>query len=276
VRPDVIAGFSDGVVWWRSPIGDHFPLLHTTDRGWHFELYESDAVHVGSVGRGPVFQDDDYVHWNLAQASTAAISASDGSARWRHDGTSFACSGKVAVVREVSGGRWETWPVRCRYRGTSRYDKGAGTSTYADLDVVVEGFEVASGRTTWSVPLGAAVAFMHEAAAATVVSDSEVLVQAETGPVAVSLADGATRRPGAGEAFWCATRVVEFEYRETLRLASGSVNTWRGGTLFDPCTANGEPTSAVPATVASYHGVTVGERTVVSTGRGLVAYDRRG
>jgi hypothetical protein len=138
----------------------------------------------------------------------------------------------------------------------------------------MEGFDVRTGATTWSLALGPAEAFMDEDIDATAVSDSEVLVQGATGPVIVDLGRGSTRTPGKGEAFWCTTNVI-FDYREPRHLPNGATsNSRRGETRLDPCAADGSPTTAVPVHLAKALGATVGDRTVVATSRGLVAYDR--
>ncbi len=276
IRPDVFAGFSDGSVRWESPIGQHFPLFFSSDYGWQFRLYESAGVHVGSVGRPPLLDDGTVVHVNLAAARTVGISATDGSSRWREDATSFACQGQVTVERRLPDADSEAWPVRCRYRGTARHDRASGTTAYTDLDVVIEGFDVRSGRTTWSVPLGAAETFLAGRRDATEVSGEEVLVQAAAGPVVVHLGDGTTRRPASEEVFWCGREPETFEYRETYVAQGRSTNTWRGGTLLNPCTADGGATISLPTQLAPSHGATVGSRTVIATDKGLVAYERGG
>lgn len=275
-QPEVLAGFQDGTVRWRSPLTSHFSAGYSTDKGWHFVLYKSAGLHVGSVGHPADRDDSSTVVTDLSKVQTAAIDAATGSSAWRSDGTDFTCNTAVVLERAVADDRSEPWPVRCRYKGFVRYDRATRATTYEGLDVTVEGFDVPTGKTTWSVPLGPAEAFMDEETDATPVGDSEVLLQGATGSLIVDLGSGATRLPGKGETFWCATNVI-FEYRETSYLTDGRTsNSWRGETLLDPCTADRSPTTAVPRHLARSLGATVGERTVVATGRGLVAYDRGG
>jgi hypothetical protein len=212
------------------------------------------------------------IDWSRSE--TAAIAAATGAAVWHEDGTRFVCQGKVALDRKVDDGRSEPWPVRCRYRGIGRYDRTTGAATYDGLDVTLEGFDVPTGTTTWSVPMGAAEAFMKGDVNATPLSDREVLVQAATRPVVVDLANGRTRRPATGERFWCNNDVV-FEYRESRYYSDGtSSNSWRGGSVLRSCTADGSPAAAMPKQLPPSVGATVGSRTAIATDGGLVAFDR--
>lgn len=274
-QPELLAGFAEGTVRWRSPLARHFPDGFTTDEGWHFGLYRSAGLHVGSVGSADG-EEPSVVVVDLGQSHTAAIDTATGSSAWQAPGTSFLCSSKVDLYRTVAEGRTELWPVRCRYRGVARYDRVSGRPSYDGLDVTMEGFDPATGRTTWSLPLGAAEAFMKEGYEAIAVGDTEVLVHGATGPLIVDLADGSTRSPAKEETFWCGTNGF-LQYRESRRFSDGrSSDRWRGGTLLSRCTADGSPTDATPRQLARSLGATVGGRTVLSLANGLVAYDRTG
>jgi outer membrane protein assembly factor BamB len=275
-QPEILAGFRDGKVQWRSPLTSYFSPGHSTDKGWYFERYAPGALDVGSVGRAADQEDGATVVFDLSKEQTVAIDAATGSLAWREDGTRFACDGKIALSRTVADGRSEPWPVRCRYRGLAHYKRPTEGVFYEGLDVTVEGFDVTTGKTTWSVLLGAAEAFLRDDARAIAVSDTEVLVQAATGGVVVDVATGVTRPPHAGEVFLCGKGVI-FQYREARLLPDGkTANTWRGGTLLSPCVSDGSPATAAPRQVARSIGATVGDRTVVADAGGLVAYDRGG
>ncbi|HJV09072.1 MAG TPA: hypothetical protein VJ653_05300, partial [Acidimicrobiales bacterium] len=273
--PELLAGFDGGSIRWRSPLSRHFSDGYSTDEGWIFELYPSEGLHVGSVGHpsdrsGPVANVRD---WSVVE--TAAIRAADGSSAWRAPGTSFVCDARIQVRRKEADGSSHVWPVRCRFRGTGRYERATGLATFEGLDVTVEGFDVATGTTTWSVPLGPATVFMEDSRRPTAVTDVEVLVQGATGPVIIDVSNGATRQPALGETFWCGTNHF-FEYREGKKLRDGiTLNEWRGGTILNRCGAEGSPATATPASIAPSLGATVGGRTVVAEGDALVAYDRR-
>ena len=269
-QPEMLAGFEGGTVKWRSPLGRHFSPGHTTDRGWHFELYRSAGVHVGSVGSDAGDATKGGV--DLNKVETAGIRASDGSPAWREEQTNFLCYSKFDLTRKVAGNA-ERWPVRCRLRGVLHFDRTTQASSYDGLDVTVEGFDVNTGTTTWSVPLGAATTFMEEHRMAIAVSETEALVQGATGPVIINVSNGATRRPAPAEVFWCGKDMF-FQYREAKYLSDGSpYDRWRSGTLVYSCAGDGSPAAAVPRSIAPSLGAKVGHRTVLALGDGLVAYD---
>ena len=272
--PEVLAGFEGGTIRWRSALSRHFSAGASTDWGWYFELYRSAGLYVGSVGRPADRQDRGGSVSDLSKQQTAALDAATGAPTWHEDGTRFACNGTIVLERTVAGDRSEPWPVRCRYHGTVRYDPATDATTYAGLDVTVEGFDVATGKRTWSVSLGPAEAFMGEEKA-TPVRDAEVLVPAATGPMIIDLSTGSTRAPAKAEVFWC-SRNVWWDYRQSRDTRNGPASDWRGGSLLSACTGDGSPSTATPAHLAPSLGATIGERTVVAVAGALVAYDRNG
>lgn len=275
-QPELLAGFQNGSVTWRYPLTRYFSPGYTTDYGWYFRFYKQAGLQVGSVDRPPDESDTTHVARDLAKAQTSAFDNATGAPAWRSDGTSLACDSKVDLDRTLGDGRSEPWPVRCRYRGTLRYDRATRATTYEGLDVTMEGFDVATGNTTWSLPLGAAEAFMAEEIDAISVSGSEMLVQGAAGPLIVDVGTGVARVPEKGEAVWCPKNVF-FDFREGRRSRDGSTNySWRGGTLLDACAADRSPTTAVPSNVPTSVGAKVGERAAVATAHGLVAYDHTG
>lgn len=269
-NPETLAAFVDGTVTWRSPLSRHFPAGYTTDLGWHFELYRSAGVEAGSVGAPSRRDEGATIAYDLAKARTAGIDVATGKSAWQDAGTSFLCDSKVEVEQKVPDSRTESVPVRCRYRGTARYGRGSTLASYEGLDVTLEGFDPATGRTTWSVPLGAAEDFMREGTNATRLGETEVLVQEEHGPVIVDVLTGATRPPQGGDAYWC-EKENNFTFRD-----GATARRWRGGTLLSPCTAGGSPSTVVPRYLPPALGATVGDRTVLAEAAGMVAYDRTG
>ncbi len=270
--PERLARFTDGSVRWVTELANHFPPGFSTDHGWTFELYEAAGVYVGSVSHPPVRNTPSMIQTDLSRNHTAAIDAGTGASVWQSEGTRFGCSPTLIVQREVAARRFEAWPVRCRARGTARYDKPTSTTAFENLDVTIEGFDPRTGATTWTVPLGPAEAFLDEDERAAVVDASRVLVRAADGPLVVDLENGASRVPEPTEMFWCVTEVI-FQYRETLTLGSGRTsNQWRGGELVSPCTGDGSPTDRLPRRLPYGHGATVGDHTVVATVGGLIGY----
>lgn len=273
-NPETLAGFSAGKVRWTAELSRFFSPGHSSDYGWHFEFYRSNGVDVGTVGHDADARDANATIVDLGKAQTVGFDAASGWPAWQVDATDFTCDDKVALERKMGDNLSETWPVRCRYRGTARYDAATGAATYAGLDVRVEGFDVATGKVTWSVPLGSAQRFMADDTGTTKVGDTEVLAQAATGPVIIDVAHGSTRRPAKGEVFWCGRNEL-FRYRERRHHADGATtDTWRGGTLLQPCAADGTDAAATPRRLPQALGATVGHRTVVAEAGALVSYEQ--
>ena len=270
-QPELLAGFHDGVVRWRMPLSHFFSPGHTSDLGWYFELYKADHLHVGSVAYPADRSDPSVVVVDLAKGETSAIDATSGVPVWRDEGTKLGCDAKIDIERSVAEDRREPWPVRCRYQGRARYDQ-QGAVSYQGLDVTIEGFDVPTGRTTWSVPLGAAQAFMDFETTPATVSDSEVLVHATQGPLIVDLASGKTRSPATGEALWCGKEVV-FDYHEPGATVGSTTSRRRGGRLLDTCAVDGSHSAGLPSYIGEQVGAHAGGRTVVATAQGLVAFE---
>jgi hypothetical protein len=268
--PEMLAGFHDGATRWRAPLSRYFPAGYTSDHGWYFELFKTEQLHVGGVASSRARTEGSVTTVDLSMVQTVGIEATTGVLAWKAEGASMGCDAKIQLDRKVAEDRWEPWPVRCRYRGTLRYDSASGAVTYEGLDVTLEGFEVPTGKTLWSVPLGAAEAFMKEDHEPPAAGDSEVLVQSASGPLIVDLSTGAARPPVPDRAFWCES-TAQFDYHEP-RNPGEVTSQWRGGTMLDPCGPDGSPTDTVPAH-ASRSVARVGQRTVVATSQGLVAYD---
>jgi hypothetical protein len=141
-RPEnTLALLREARVWWRTPVSAAFPPGFSTDNGWSWELYRAAHLFVGSVS-GPDVHDGARLVDDLGRTSAmAALSERDGSVVWRDDGS-------TVNFRLVIGGV----PVRCRWRGTRVRDVGGANESFQDLDVTLEGFDLATGKTTWSVP----------------------------------------------------------------------------------------------------------------------------
>ena len=240
-RPgNTLALLHDGEVRWRTPVSAAFPPGFTTDHGWNWNLFGEEHLFVGSVGGPWVFDGPARISRDLATTSvTAALSEIDGSVIWRDDGSSFHC-------RLITGDH----PVRCRWRGTVTSDAGVVTS-FQDIDVTVEGFDVRTGKTTWSVPMGGERSLVGGDARPPIAGATEVVLQAPAGPVVLDFATGKVSPPGAGATFWCISD-QRYEFSQGFRLPGGSVSYARpGGVLASVCDASARPATAIPSVAAT-------------------------
>ena len=107
----------------------------------------------------------------------------------------------VGSIYDVRLGRGRH-PLRYRTRGTIVFEGGVEVS-HRNVDVTIEGFDVATGKTTWSVALGADRSLVSGDARLPVAGTNQVVLQAPAGPIVLDVATGQTSAPAAGATFWC-------------------------------------------------------------------------
>ena len=166
------------------------------------------------------------------------------------------------------------YPVRCRYKGTDAFRQEPKVT-----DVVIEGFDVRTGRTTWSVPAGPAGILYggdHPSGALAKVGTTSVLIAVPGRPsMVVDVATGRIRPPAAGEVFAC-ERNVRWTSPETWYAGDGvKVHDWDGGSLTFTCDGSGKATSGQPSwDAAAAVGSTAGKLAFIATADHVVALQR--
>lgn len=266
--PEYLARFVDGRVRWRVAVDDAFPAGSSSDTGWTFRHHEPAGLIYGSVGP-PVERNAAGTggRVDFAQFGTAGIDAETGEVRWQEPGTSAFCTYDIRVDPDDPDSA--ELPTRCRQSGVQ--SGLIDDPRFHDLSVALEGYDVATGSTTWTVDLGAAEEFVTDTddiyAGAT-----SLLVQAESGDLVVDLATGATSEPAADQVYLC-LREATFEYPEPV-LSSGKEFTERtGGQLATACDSSGAASQApLPGGLVEIAGATVGGSRIVATEAGLTAY----
>jgi hypothetical protein len=228
---------------------------------------------VGSIFAADDVADDGTRHEDLATSgATAALALADGSVRWRDAGSRLRCGGPLDAATDLDRRQTTVVPVRCRYRGTRSAPPGDAPVSFHGLAVTVEGFDPETGRTTWSVPVGAAQSLAGEADGLAVASQTSFLIRDGDRPLVLDLVTGATRAPAAGEPFWCRTE-VEFQYREAYDPNSDEPYERNGGALATPCDAAGRPVDEQPTAGATRTvGASIGSHTAVATTDGVVGF----
>jgi outer membrane protein assembly factor BamB len=255
-RPgNTLALLREGRVWWRTPVSAAFPPGFSTDNGWSWNLYRDAHLFVGSVA-GPSVHDGTRLVQDLGRMSaTAALSERDGSVAWRDDGSSLNFRLEIYDA-----------PVRCRSRGTRVSDAGGASESFRGLDVTLEGFDLATGKTTWSVPLGGDTLLVGGDARPPIAGPTQAVLNAPAGPIVVDVATGQVTRPAAGATFWCGTD-RDYQFSPGFVPPDGySLKFERpGGVLATICDANGHPAKALPPTAATLTiGARVGDHVVVA------------
>jgi hypothetical protein len=262
-RPvDTLARLRDGKLRWLTSVAAAFPRGFSSAYGWSWGLFAEQEVIVGSVG-GPYTLDRERVTYDLARtAATAGFAEGTGDVLWRDRGSEHGC------------GLWiEDSPVRCRSRGSVTFHDGH--TSFDGLDVTVEGFDPATGKTTWSVPVGAAQALAYGDPPA-IAGPTRLVLNRPQGPVILDYATGATESPAPGAAFWCladATYEVASPHWGNRRWTDDER---RGGRLAFNCDDRGRPAAVLPSAAATMAaGAQVGRYGVLATRDGLVGFEAR-
>lgn len=258
-RPgDTLGWLRDGKIQWRTPVSAALPPAFSSGNGWVWQRFADQQVLVGSVF-GPVSSDGGGYRRDLPPSSaTAGLSERTGEVLWRDTGSTLYC--RVGAPQRA---------VRCRWRGTVAIASGGGPSL-AGLQVTVEGFDPATGKTTWEAPLGAAESLVTGRAPIVLAGATEVVVTGADGPVVLDTNTGALRPPVPGATYWCMT-AADWRSASGARRADGIASS-----IAAVCDEHGRPSTGLPgpeATIAA--GARIGDRVVVAASRGYVGFKLR-
>lgn len=261
-RPgNTLALLRNGTLQWRTPVSAAFPPGFSSDHGWAWHLFADQHVFVGSVYGEFTAVGQKYTHDLASSSATAGLAETTGEVLWRDSGSTVDCN--------LGDG---DYPVRCRARGLAAFQEGAAT-TYEELDVTVEGFDPTTGRTTWSVPMGAAKGLKDHTTLPSIAGPTQVVLNGPTGPVQLDYASGETRVPTPGATFWCLT-FVRYELTLPYRSRKGTLLYVRpGGTQAAICDDRGAPATALPSLAATMAaGTHTGSYAAVATRDGYIGF----
>ncbi|MFI1990550.1 hypothetical protein [Actinoplanes sp. NPDC020271] len=270
-NPEEIGLLRDGRIRWTTKLGDAFPEGFSTDWGWSWLLYGKEKVYAGSVYGKPAEPYDQRRTEDLStNRAMAAVSEDDGSVLWRDTGSVIGCNGIYGTDEDKT-----YFPVRCRYRGSETIDPDQkATFTFAGLEVTMEGFEVQTGRTTWSVPLGAAENLETFAKPFPVTGTNEIVVTPGNDiPLVIDADSGKSRTAAADATFWCLSS-YKYDYIEPFTNRLGDTIHLRiGGNQATTCSATGNPATGTPSAAAtSAVGAHIGPYVVMATDTGFTGY----
>jgi hypothetical protein len=152
-------------------------------------------------------------------------------------------------------------------------DEAGTRASFEGLDVTVEGFEPTTGKTTWSVPMGAAETLVDYRASRPIAGPTQIVVSRPTGPVLLDYATGSVTAPPAGATFWCMT-AMRYETLPAYTAWDGTRRYDRpGGDLATICDAQGRPSEELPGAAATMAaGAHVGGYAVIAARNGYVGF----
>ncbi|NNN22489.1 MAG: hypothetical protein HKL80_10885, partial [Acidimicrobiales bacterium] len=154
-NPEYIMSVTGDAITWASPLSSLFPPGFTSDTGWAFDRVDADHLYVGSI-EGPATKTQTTMTENLADQMTLGFSIDNGTIAWSDAGVAYACGNLFYCPGSNSANATApTIGVRTRETGTAT----ANLKTYkftvsSDASVVIEGFDLATGKTLWSFDAG--------------------------------------------------------------------------------------------------------------------------
>ncbi|HEX3795753.1 MAG TPA: hypothetical protein VHV57_14775 [Acidimicrobiales bacterium] len=219
---------------WKFPVSTLYGPEFDPDYGWI--IYPSGTLNIGSIEA--IVKGNGY---NVSVEKTLGFSVATGAVQWTLP-DEFLCGGGIGFL--------ESW-VACHYGGVL---KDKSSSSLKKVTLTLEGFEPASGAVTWKLPVrdvqslayGEGVEFLD---------DTHLVVTAASGqPVLLNTDDGTTKPLSKGEVFWCQKNP---NYKVTVPKGLGSESSRVSTSLYFGCTANGKPTTKVPAATPDNVGISL-------------------
>ncbi|MGI8529448.1 MAG: PQQ-binding-like beta-propeller repeat protein [Geodermatophilaceae bacterium] len=271
---EYLARIEDGAALWQVPISDLFGPTFSTDGGWGWDYFAEENLLVGHVGQRRVGAAGSPQEQNLAAVVSVALDAATGELVWRDEGSLPNCTTALPLPRalddEDSG--VGPGPVRCRYAGGVVLQLEQDP-VFSELDVTVEGYDVRTGDTTWTLPLGAVEGLVFDGGVGAVAGPQEILLPAPDGPLLVNLTTGQTEEPAEDQVLFCASERVRFDYPEPFYVDELALRERSGGTLTIPCHPDGAATSdPIPSPPVEAVAVEIADRYILATESGLVGY----
>jgi hypothetical protein len=141
--------------------------------------------------------------------------------------------------------------------GTATFTQASGSGPPAPpalspgAKIVVEGFDLATGRTAWSFDAGADAALVEETAPPQVGPETAILSGAGGAPTEVDLMTGEQKAVPVGTVAWCSAPTT---YNMSVPYQAGNgrtISDYTGDFATVACDANGHPAPS-PATVPPY------------------------
>lgn len=264
-----LARIDNGEELWRIHVEDAFGPGSSTDGGWGWTHTEDAGLLIGWIGRAHEGLFTDPQDIDLSAYSTVALDVATGGVVWREPGTGPLCRSALTLP---GGDKHDDYAVRCRYQGEMTVATNQDPA-FRGLDVVLEGYDSRTGRTSWQLPMGAAEGLAWDGGVGDVTGPVELVMPTPDGPVAIDLRTGDQRFPAADEVIACLTPVVSFEYDDAYFILQEPITERHGGTLIQWCRPDRTPTDRPPpATLLAATAVQIGAHYVVATPTGLAGY----
>jgi hypothetical protein len=269
--PEMLLAVSGASVAWTRTLASVFPAPGlSTDNGWDFDLIPAAGLFVGSVWGPPVVSFTGSSQTvDLSRTMTAGFRISDGTAVWRNAGTVYACGQPLPCpggLRMAGAGlpyRAPTTGLRLRATGTASFSSPSPVPRLSPgADVVVEGFDLATGKTLWSYDAGSDGPLLTQTPP--LLGPYVVVVHSpHGGTVALNVVTGTRSPVPPGTVGWCQSTTT-YKTHVAYPGSNGVRYYVRVGQLaIKPCQASGA-SAATPRTAPGFVGTAADGLTVWS------------
>jgi hypothetical protein len=244
----------------------------TTDTGWNFDRVPKVSLFIGSIG--PILdqlENGDY-HTDLSTSELVGIRIDDGSVAWRDVGAAYGCNMLPcpgAAASSPTEGALPNSGVRLRISGTVTQGADDDQGTWSDDGkVIIEGFDQATGRTTWSFDLGHSQDLLDDSNFPQADASTIQVIAADGSHVLLDLATGEHQPVPDDLVLWCSE---ETEYEVSPPFDNDRhVTTYTGQLSRFPCLPDGSRTD-LPAMIPSWVGSTAGGHITWSDTKAVVS-----
>lgn len=261
----------EGKTLWEKSFTEIFGAKRSTGGGWAL-LHEAEADrYTGWVG--PIRDDADYdkgIVYDIGDQRLASFDGKTGRVLWSRVGAD-PCFKPTDLDDESSVGAVKH-PIRCTITGSITYKDGK--STPKNVTMVIEGYDPATGETTWThkVPAAAVMAYYADDPRPLIRGGKTIVATLAKGAVLIDTATGKTAK--ATGSYACQNDAARFEYVAPFQSGDDEFREHIGNGLITPCSADGTPSTA-GFTVASVKegGIKVSDTSyVMATPDGLVGF----
>lgn len=233
---------------WAKKYSDLFDGADVApDFGWDIQLQQ--GTYVGSLGYRDASGDEEGTVDLRRTGDTAGISAKTGKTLWVRHGATVQCGPLQFLVDH---------PVRCSYKGSIVSENGA--EDYEGLQVTVEGFDVVTGKATWTWKAGNVPALYEGGPGVTRIGTAQYAIKTAKGTTILDADEGPVDTvKGAGLDGWCNASNTAVPRADRQIAVFGEQGYTTNG--WFPCRTNGQtlkqPPSAATFAVSVVGGIAV-------------------
>ncbi|TFD47860.1 hypothetical protein E3T55_15030 [Cryobacterium frigoriphilum] len=235
-----LLGYSaDGAIAWQRPYRDYFGPNSSSDQGWAWGWGRSADIVIGHGFNRGSEDAADYLR-DLTAVRTVGVRRDSGDIAWSLDGVQLGCpAAEYPFVLD------EKIVPMCRINSGTLHviDGNDDASTYDDLDVDLIGVDEKTGKTRWTVPLGADEGSLTSRNNTFFSNAAQRVLMIGTVPMIVDLTTGDSLPAPSEGVYACAVDrgTLDANTFEVERTHGGSVNPYRTGQNLFACDAQRAP-----------------------------------